>query len=175
MRKPKRDGRRSHGLRHLDRVTETSKERPEGHYVATVDEREVEIELPLLAEEEGRKRLRNGEEHLVQGGLTLKVGRHGGRLGIVYLVRPKGKTRSRHVRDGLGNRDRGLVEWDNSTSDSLSLAVARLAVKYAGITDGERTVQSLHQDWRGRAMWKDLVSRHGSGERLDAVREVMET
>ena len=115
-------------------------------------------------------------EHSKKGGVGLKVGRHDGKLGIVFIVRRDKKHFSAHELREHGARERGLVEWNNETRTDLSRAVAKLALKFAGISDPtDKLVETLSEEWGRERIWDDLVRRNELGDKLETLKEVFES
>jgi hypothetical protein len=115
-------------------------------------------------------------EHSKKGGVGLKVGKHDGKLGIVFIIRREKKNFSPHELREHGARERGLVEWNNGTGADLSEAVAKLALKFAGISDPtERLIEVLSEEWKNNKMWDDLARRNKLGDKLEILKEVLES
>lgn len=116
------------------------------------------------------------KEHSKRRGIGLKVGRHDGELGIVFIVRLEKKKFSLQRLREHGARERGLVEWNNGTGTDLSRAVAKLALKFAGISNpSERLIEVLSGEWRNNKIWDDLARRTKLGEKLEILKDVFES
>lgn len=107
----------------------------------------------------------------------LKVGRHYGRLGIVYTVPTQKSTQCYYW--GYDNvtyhkTDRGLVKWNGIDPESLAFSSIKLAVELSGLSNPpkwlmDKIVTAMSLD----DFWKDLTFRMGLGKELEAVSEVM--
>lgn len=117
-------------------------------------------------------RLRGREVRLFDPERCLKVGRHWGELGVVFTVWKEGGT---FDRNGEWHQTlRGLVRWEGGP-DELAVAAMQLAMRLAGVSRPDRSaLEEMVGSWGARKMWEDLASRHGLGEDIEAVKEVME-
>jgi hypothetical protein len=179
MRKPGKDGRRF-GYVLVKRVGDS--------FEVNYGERVVTVHMPEEVKTDNKKKSSGWggwgwswlssrhKEHSRRGGVGLKVGRHNGKLGIVFIVRLEKRKFSLHELREHGARERGLVEWNNGTGTDLSRAVAKLALKFAGISDPpERLIEVLSEEWRNNKMWDDLARRNKLGDKLEILKEVLES
>jgi hypothetical protein len=176
MRKPEKDGRRF-GYTLVKKVGDS--------FEINDGERTVIIHMPEEVKTDDKKKLSDWgwgwlssryKEHSKKGGVGLKVGRHDGKLGIVFIVRREKRKFSLQALREHGARERGLVEWNNGTGTDLSRAVAKLALKFAGISNpSERMIEVLSEEWRNNKMWDDLARRTKLGEKLEILKDVFES
>lgn len=105
------------------------------------------------------------------GELALKVGRHGGLIGVVYAVISH-KFTGRLWGTGV---QRGLLEWDRRETNSLVKAAAKKALAACGRSSpSKEEVGVLASAWARMPMWGDLARRAREAERLAEVKRVME-
>ena len=176
MRKPEKDGRRF-GYVLVKRVGES--------FEVSHGERVITVHMPEEVKTDDKKKSSGWgwgwlssrhKEHSKKTGVGLKVGRHNGKLGVVFIVRLEKRKFSLHELREHGARERGLVEWNNGTGTDLSKAVAKLALKFAGISDPtERLIEVLSEEWKNNKMWDDLAKRNKLGDKLEILKDVLES
>lgn len=176
MRKPEKDGKR---------FGHTLVKKVGSSFEVSDGERMVTVHMPEEVRTDDKKKLSDWgrswlphryKEHSQKGGVGLKVGRHDGKLGIVFIVRREKRKFSPQALREHGARERGLVEWNNGTGTDLSRAVAKLALGFAGISDPpEKTIEVLSREWRDDRIWDDLARRTKLGEKLEILEDVFES
>lgn len=126
--------------------------------------------------EEGGK-----EHHLFDPETSLHVGKHDGKIGIVYRVRDdvrRWHMGDKHAYSG-SNTDRGLIPWDGrGGEESLRLAAALVALVKGKVT---RTPASMIEYlcrpgiWGRQEFWRKLIVAHKEASDLGIIQEVMES
>lgn len=160
----------------IERYGTVRKEHP--RYEVQIGERRVTVPVPVQTDPIPRGW--RAPENPMRAGLALKVGRHDKVLGVVFLVRTKKRSQgsgraARRRRGGEhGALERGLLEWDGETVDSMVAAAAGLALEYAGVhKPGRQELEDLAGELQKLPMWSDLIQRIRLAPKLEAVREVM--
>jgi len=103
----------------------------------------------------------------------LKVGKHYGRLGVVFEVPVK---RGEVDYDGEWHRTtRGLLKWDGGPPE-LAKAAALLALQLAEVSSPSAWLTGRVVDgWRAGGLWQSLYDGLHLGKDLQAVAEVMQS
>lgn len=141
------------------------------------EHREVTVSRVQAESKEARYSVRRGETSyaLFDPEECLHVGKHNGKIGIVY--RFKRMVWSGDPREYSPSGERGLLPWMGASRETLVLAAAAFALERAGQKPVAGAVAALARPnvWGKEEFWDDLVERHRLAVDTQVVRDVMES
>lgn len=121
------------------------------------------------------------EHHVFDPETSLHVGKHDGKIGVVYRFRtgvrtfPWGDPKDYDSSDTV----RGLVPWDGEGgAEELRRAAATFAIRASRITKPTSSmVEGLSKPgtWGSQEFWKKLVEAHKVATDLGLLKEVMDS